>query len=423
MTPFETASVLIAVAAVCGYVNKRLLRLPSSTGTLVVALAGSLVVLAAGAVLPGSTLREQAAQFVQRIDFNQTVIRGMLSFLLFAGALQVDLERLLAQRWRIGLLSTAGVAISTVVTGAGAYRVFHAMSLDVSWMTCFVFGALISPTDPVAVLALMKELGAPKDLEVQIAGEALFNDGMGVVLFFALAGAAGLLPGVGPEAAHAGAVVWFVIREVGGGAVLGLASGYTAYRALKRLNDHPLEVLITLALVMFTYALSFRLHVSGPIAIVIAGVLIGNPGKQKAMTAISREYVEVFWEMIDEILNAVLFLLLGLEALGVSSSRGRLLAGALMIPIVLGARWLSVAAPLAALKGRERVPKGLIPALTWGGLRGGLSIAMVLGLPKFPHKDLLLMCTYVIAVFSIIVQGLTMRRLLHRYGLAGPAAR
>jgi monovalent cation:H+ antiporter, CPA1 family len=268
------------------------------------------------------------------------------------------------------------------------------------------------------VMGLLKELKAPKSLEAQIAGESLFNDGVGVVAFVALGSLAGLT--ATPEntlAPSAAGVLLFFVRQVGGGAALGLGLGYIVYRTLMSIDDHPLELLITLALVMFTYASSFRLHVSGPIAVVVAGLLIGHPGRQFAMSERTREHVDAFWSMLDEILNAVLFLLLGLQVFAVPAGPNAILAALFSVVVVLFARLVSVGAPVAAMRLRGRLPRGLLSVLTWSGLRGGISVAMALSLPPFPARDLFLACTYAVVVFSILVQGLTVRRVLTYYGI------
>ena len=415
MNGFDIAAILTAVAAVFGYVNHRLLRLPTTSGTLTVALVSSLMLVAADGIFPQLKLADTVGSFRAKIDFNETLMHGMLSFLLFAGALHVDLEGLLANKWTIGILATIGVVLSTAIVGVLTWWTFAFVGLSVPLFPCLAFGALISPTDPIAVMGLLKELRAPKNLEAQIAGESLFNDGIGVVVFFALVSIAGLSAAEHQVAIGPVGLLTFFAREVAGGAALGLGLGYIGYRALKSINEHSLELLITLALAMFLYSLSFWIHVSGPIAVVVAGLLIGNPGRKCAMSDQTREHVDAFWSMIDEILNALLFLLLGLEVLTVPTGAHIVGASLLAIPITLLARLVSVAVPVAAMSVRESFVTGIIPILTWAGLRGGISVAMVLSLPRFPARDLLLACTYAVVVFSILVQGLTVRRVLLHY--------
>lgn len=417
MTVFEVAAILVAIAAVSGYVNHRFLRLPSTSGTLLVALVSSLVVVLIQHLAPGLELRLVVEAFLGQIDFDQTFMHGLLCFLLFAGALHVDLDGLVDHRWTIGALATVGVMISVAVVGLLSWLSFGLTSIPLSLVVCFTFGALIAPTDPIAVMGLLKELRAPASLEAQIAGESLFNDGVGVVVFLGLASMAHLSSAVPDNTMgidlHALAI--FGIREVVGGVGLGLGLGYVGYYALKSIDDHPLELLITLALVMFLYALSFWVHVSGPIAVVVAGLLIGNPGRRFAMTERTREHVDAFWSMIDEILNAVLFLLLGLEVFAVHNWSEVWLPAILTVPIALLARFISVLLPVGAMHARGNLRRGLVPVLTWSGLRGGISIALVLSLPQFPGKELLLASTYAVVVFSVLVQGLTVRRLLRYY--------
>jgi Na+:H+ antiporter len=418
MNVFDTTAVLITVAAICGYANHRFLRLPATTGTLLVALAASLLVLLAETFVPAWHLKALFARFLDEIDFNKALMHGMLCFLLFAGALHLDLEGLLENKWTIGSFSTVSVLISTFIVGVLTWWVLGVLGVDISFVACLVFGALISPTDPIAVMGLLKELKAPRSLEAQIAGESLFNDGVSVVVFFALVSVAGLSEATTPDVlVSASGLVTFFVREVVGGVALGLGLGYLGYRAVKSIDDHPLELLITLALVMFTYALAFWIHVSGPIAVVVAGLLIGNPGRQFAMSANTRQHVDAFWSMIDGILNAVLFLLLGLAAFALPFSRGVVVAALIAIPVVLAARFVSVAIPVAMMSLGGRYVRGLIPVLTWSGLRGGISVAMMLSLPRFPGRDYALACTYAVVVFSILAQGLTVRRVLVHYGI------
>jgi len=423
MNAFDTAAVLLAIAAISGYVNHRFVKLPATTGTLAVALVSSLVVVLADVMAPGWHLQELVARFLGEIDFNEALMHGMLCFLLFAGALHVDLEGLLENKWTIGALATVGLLISTLVVGALTWWGFQFIGAAVPFVLCLVFGALISPTDPVAVMGLLKELKAPRSLEAQIAGESLFNDGVAVVVFFALVAVAGLSGAADRETitVSAAGLASFFLREVIGGAALGLGLGYIGYHALKSIDDHPLELLITLALVMFMYAVSFWVHVSGPIAVVLAGLLIGNPGRRFAMSQNTREHVDAFWQMMDEILNAVLFLLLGLEVFAVTAGPMALIASVLAVPVVLVARLVSVTLPIAAMSLGGRYRRGIVPVLTWSGLRGGISVAMVLSLPRFPARDYLIACTYAVVVFSILAQGLTVRRVLVHYGVGETA--
>jgi len=425
MNAFDTAAVLIAVAALTGYINHRVLKLSATTGTLAVALISSLIIVIADAAMPGWELRAVLTGFLGGIDFNEALMHGMLCFLLFAGSLHIDLEGLLEHKWTIAALATIGLLLSTLVVGSFTWWILGLIGVEVPFVVCLVFGSLISPTDPIAVMGLLKELNAPKSLGAQIAGESLFNDGIAVVVFFALVSVAGLSAAGEAEVVRvsAGGLASFFTQEVAGGAVLGLGSGYVGYRALKSIDDHSLELLITLALVMFVYTMSFWIHVSGPIAVVLAGLLIGNSGRTFAMSDRTREHVDGFWQMLDEILNAVLFLLIGLEVFAVFGGLETVAASFVLVPIVLIARFVAVSVPIAAMSLRGPYRRGIVPILTWCGLRGGISVAMMLSLPAFPGRDHLLACTYTVVVFSILVQGLTVRRVLVYYGIGDPSAR
>jgi len=416
---FDIAAVLLTIAAASGYLNHRFLRLPATSGTLAVALVSSLVVVATDALVPSWTLQGRVRHFLADIDFNETLMRGFLSFLLFAGALHVSLEGLWRNKGTIAILATVGVLISTAVVGVLTWGSFRVLGIPIPFFVALVFGALISPTDPIAVIGLLRELRAPASLEAQIAGESLFNDGVGVVVFLVCVSLAGL-PSIDPGNhldTGAPGLVRFFLREVLGGALLGLGLGYLGYHALKSLNEHSLELLITLALAIATYALAFRIHVSGPIAVVVAGLLIGNPGRRFAMSLETREHVDAFWSMADYIMNAVLFLLIGLQVFGVPGGLKVVAAGLVAIPIALIARALSVAVPILAMGRRPGFIRGLIPILTWSGLRGGISVALALSLSQFPGKDYILAATYAVVVFSILVQGLTTRHVLLHYGV------
>ena len=351
-----------------------------------------------------------------RIDFDQVVLHGMLAFLLFAGSIHVSLEELGREWLPISLLAILGTLVSTCIVGGVTWLVLGWLGLGIPLLNALLFGALISPTDPIAVLGIMKSVGASRQLEVQIAGESLFNDGLGVVVFLTLlelAGPGGAAGGpAAPLSIGVGAVGMLLLKEVGGAIVLGLAAGFMTYHMLKRVDNYQVEVLLTLALAMGLYALADALHLSAPIAVVVAGLFVGNRGRAFAMTEKTREHVDTFWELVDEILNVVLFLLIGLELLVLRIERGWLLAGVLAIPIVLAARWLSVAGIIGPLGRVRPQSKGAIPILTWGGLRGGISVAMALSLPAGDSRSLVLTLTYFVVVFSILVQSVTVGRVI-----------
>jgi Na+:H+ antiporter len=415
-------STLIALAAVSSYVNDRYIKLPTTIGVMLVALVASLALILAGPYASG--FREQAATLVAHIDFNQVVLHGMLAFLLFAGAIHVNLDELGREWPAISLLAIVGTLASTFIVGGATWLVLGWLDLAIPFLHALLFGALISPTDPIAVLGIMKFAGASRQLEVQMAGESLFNDGLGVVVFLVLLQLSGLDGVHGAAAAplsfDVGAVGMLLLKEVGGALVLALAAGIVTYQMLKQVDNYQVEVLLTLALAMGLYALADGLHLSAPIAAVVAGLFVGNRGRTFAMSEKTREHVDTFWELIDEILNVVLFLLIGLELLVLPIERGWLMAGALAIPIVLSARWLSVAAIIGPLGGVTAQAKGAIAALTWGGLRGGISVAMALSLPDNDSRSLILTLTYFVVVFSILVQGLTVGRVIRV--TSGPTA-
>ena len=413
---FNLAAIVVTLAAVFGYVNHRWLRLPQSIGLVLIALVASFGALALDALFPTLDLRATVRETLLQVEFHDTLMKGMLSFLLFAGALHVDLEALLSRKWAISMLATVGTLISTSVVGLAMFQVFRIIDLDGLAITlpyCFVFGALISPTDPIAVLSILKQVRVPASLEAKIAGESLFNDGVGVVVFTILVTIAAGAGEHGGEVTRATVAVLF-FQEAFGGAALGLVAGYLAYRAMQGINEHNLEVLITLALVMGAYAVASAIHVSGPIAMVIAGLFIGNHGARFAMSEATRDHVDKFWSLLDEVLNSVLFLAIGFEVLALTFGAGIMLAMAITIPVVLLARLVAVATPIGLLGLRREFTKGAIPVLTWGGLRGGISVALALSLPDIPAKPVLLAVTYGVVVFSIIVQGLTIGAVARR---------
>ncbi|PHR94283.1 MAG: sodium:proton antiporter [Robiginitomaculum sp.] len=412
---FEIAAMMLALSALFGWVNHAFIKLPHTIGLLIMALGTSIVLLVLEVVFPGLGLTDTFTQAVGQIDFNATVMNGMLAFLLFAGALHVDMAFLKSRRWAIGLMATLGVLMSTVIVGSGFYVLAQVFGVELPFIWALVFGALISPTDPVAVMSILKTVNMPPQLEAKIAGESLFNDGVGVVVFtIVLAVAYGSGHGGGHvDAAHI-AELFFV--EAGGGAVLGLITGWLAYKAMAMIDEHAIEILITLGIVAGTYALAQRLHLSGPISVVIAGLLIGNKGAEFAMSEKTRTYLFGFWELIDEILNSVLFLLIGLEILILSSSMNSKFAFIVLfsIPLVLLARFISVLIPMKFLGIFSSFTKGAIPVLTWGGIRGGISVALALSMPDVPEKPIILSATYGVVIFSIIVQGLSMKKLVQR---------
>jgi Na+:H+ antiporter len=406
---FEIAAIVLALSAGFGWLNERFIGLPNVIGVLVVALAASIGLILFDRVVPGLGVQEVVQASLKQINFYDTMMNGMLAFLLFAGALQVDLGRLRAEASAVGLLATTGVAISTAIVGTGFYAIAHLIGVNIPLAWALVFGALISPTDPVAVLALLKSVNLPQRLEIKIAGESLFNDGVGVVLFTFLLGLA-TQTGEATVLNVAGLFLWEAI----GGAVLGLAVGLVVLRAMEAVDDYSVEILITLALVAGLYALAVRLDMSGPIAVVAAGILVGNRGVRTAMSEVTREHLFQFWEIVDELLNSVLFLLIGLEVLVVSIDPSLAGLAVATIPLVLVARLVSVWVPLSLLSLRTAFTPGSIPILTWGGVRGGISVALALAVPVVDFREPILVATYAVVVFSIIVQGLTITPLVRR---------
>jgi CPA1 family monovalent cation:H+ antiporter len=409
VTLFDVIAILLTLAAVFSYINYRFIKLPATIGVMLIALLLSLLLIVLGRF--GVPVDRQAARILSTVDFNRTLLHGMLSFLLFAGALHVNLGDLVSQKRVIGLLATVGLLISTAIVGVVSWWLFGLLGVKIPFIYGLLFGALISPTDPIAVLGILKKAGVAKSLETKITGESLFNDGVAVVIFLVLLG---VLQG-GDEGGVWGIVKLF-FQEAVGGAVLGLLLGWITYRLLSRVDHYQVEILLSLALVTGGYALAGALHLSGPIAIVVAGLLIGNHGRALAMSKKTVQHLDTFWELVDEILNAVLFLLIGLELLIVSFTGRYLLAGLLMIPMVLVARFVSVAVPVTALRKVRTFSPHVIKMLTWGGLRGGISVALALSLPAGESRELVLAVTYVVVIFSISVQGLTIGKLAKRMG-------
>jgi len=402
---FDVFAVVISLTAVFSFVNFRFLRLPTSIGVMVIAMSASLIMLVLenlgfSAVHPAETL-------FREVDFNKTLMQGMLSYLLFAGALHVDLGDLARYKWVVASMASFGVLISTVIIGILGYWVFNTIGLAIPFIYCLLFGALISPTDPIAVLAILRSAGVSKYLETKITGESLFNDGIGIVVFIVILGIA-----TETTPLSMASIATLFLHEAIGGVVLGLAAGYFCNFMLRQVDNYQVEVLITLALVTGSYALSQHLHVSGPIAVVIAGLLLGNHGRRFAMSEKTQEHLDLFWELVDEILNAILFTLIGIELLVISIDQPHLLAGVAAIGIVLGARFISVMIPVWGFRQVREFEKHTIKILTWGGLRGGISVALALSLPPGEMRDSLLAITYCVVVFSILVQGLSIGRLV-----------
>lgn len=415
LSAFDAAAIVIVLVAVLGYVNHRFVRMPQAIALTIVGAVASLVVILLDRILPGSDLAGLVRDFLAEVDFQTTLMDGMLSFLLFAGALHVNLDQVRLGRGPIAALSTVGVLLSTVIVAGGFKAISLIVGAEAPFIWCLVFGALISPTDPVAVLGILKGAKIPPTLEATVGGESLFNDGVGVVVFTILLAAA--VSGADLTLAHAGEL--FLV-EAGGGAVLGLAVGYLAFRAMRTVDNYNVEVLLSLAVVMGGYTIAHWLHVSGPVAMAVAGLLIGNHGVALAMSDTTRDYLLKFWSLIDEILNAALFLLIGLEGVALSARYGLLGAGLMAIPMILLARMVSAGALLAFW--RKLLPfKLALPILTWGALRGGISIALALSLPAGPIKDLIVATTYVVVMFSVVVQGSTMGPLVARLTGVRPA--
>ena len=487
MGVFQMLAALITLSALFSYVNHRWLRLPTTIGLMVMSLVLSLVLIGLGLFHP--PLVKQASELVESIGFYKALMHGMLGFLLFAGALHINLDDLIRQKAVISILATLGVIMSTLIVGGLSWLITRLVGLELPLIHCLLFGAVISPTDPIAVLGILKKLGAPKSLETKICGESLFNDGVGVVVFLALVNIAGMDGHKAPQPrqpqsvtigapshtesrsgllfepqrsqAHrdsAKAVLTLVsneaelfqrssdtsitgdnpstpsdksqgagsvdhitrlfLYEVIGGAVFGLAVGLLAYGMLKSINTYQVEVLISLALVTGGYALADAWHLSGPIAMVVAGLLIGNHGRALAMGAATRQHLDTFWELVDEILNSVLFVMIGLEVLELTLGGRYILAGLLAIPVALTARFIAVGVPITAMRRVRRFTPHAVKAMTWGGLRGGISVALALSIDRTePSREVILTMTYMVVVFSIIVQGLTILPLLRHWGL------
>lgn len=430
MSLLTISAVLLSLAGLFAWINQRFLRLPVTIGLMVLALVNALGLLLLQRVAPAWTA--PAEQMMASIDFDKTLMHGMLGYLLFAGALHVDLNKLKNQRLVIFLLATVGVLVTTVLVGGAAWLVTNALGLEVPVIYCLIFGSVIAPTDPIAVLAILKKVGAPKSIEIKLAGESLFNDGISVVVFLGLvriAAPGAVVPAVEHDLTEeiieqAATMGELFLVEVGGGMLAGFVLGALLLVLMSAIDDYKTEILLTIAGVTGGYVLCTHLHISGPLAMVIAGLFLGHRGRISAMSEQTARRMDDFWELLDEILNAVLFVLIGLEVLIITLEPTYLLAGAVMIPLTVLARFLSVGSMMFWLRRAQPLTPGVTRVLSWAGLRGGVSVALALSLKSKLAGDLsvvgdaLVTMAYVVVCFSIIGQGLTIGPLLRRLGLA-----
>ena len=405
MEAFDIIGILLTLSAVFGFFNYKYIKLPTTIGLMLLGLIFSLIIIITGTF--NNDFYVFAQNFVNDVRLDESLLGIMLSYLLFAGALHVKLEDLASQKWVIAILATIGVILSTFIIGTLSYFLMMALGIKINFIYCLLFGALISPTDPVAVLGILKKAGAPKSLETKITGESLFNDGVGVVVFIAILGIA-----TGENDATFAAIGKLFLIVVLGGIAIGFVIGLLAFLMLRSIDQYQVEVLITLALVTGGYSLAHNLHTSGPLAMVVAGLMIGNQGRILAMSEKTEEHLDSFWELIDEILNAILFLVIGLEILVLAFQMNHIIFGIIAIPLTLAVRMLAVSLPAILLRKKANFSKGTIKALTWGGLRGGISLALALSIPKGAERDVLLTATYIVVIFSIAVQGLTLKHFL-----------
>lgn len=408
---FAISSILIVLSALFGYINVRFMKLPNTIGLMIIAIIFTIGLFATSLV--DSSLLDMAEALISEIDFKTVLLDVMLGFLLFAGAIHTNFDQLKVQRWPVLVFATVGVLTSTFLVGGLVYYIFNALGFTVPFIQCLLFGALISPTDPIAVLGIMKKAGVPKKLETKIVGESLFNDGVGVVIFLTIMSVA-----VGhDDHGHSGitGVLTLFGQEVFGGILFGAAIGYVTYKLLKSIDDYEIEVMITLACVMGGYVLAHKLHLSAPLAIVVAGLIVGNDTvRGTSMSKTTEEFVDRFWELVDILLNALLFVLIGLELLVLSFDMKYITAGIISIVLVLVSRYLSLLIPVKIFSKKLDFLPHTTKIMAWGGLRGGISIALALSLPEDMNRELFLTVTYVVVVFSIIVQGLTIGKMTTR---------
>ena len=406
---YHTFTIIIVFAALFSYINYRFIRLPNTIGIMIISLLASLVMIVVNSLNPD--LLADVRQAIRGIDFHEVLMDGMLSFMLFAGAIHINAAELKKEKATILTFSTVGVLISTLIIGSLLFGVCKIFNLSIGYIYCLLFGALISPTDPIAVMGILKEANIPKEMEIRIVGESLFNDGIAVVVFISIL----QIINAGMENMRPDEILFLFLREAGGGIFLGIVLGYIGFYAFHSIDFYKVEIMITLAIVMGGYYLASVLHVSGPLAMVVAGIITGNQARQYGMSVITRDYVDKFWEIIDEILNAVLFFLIGIEMIIVEFSLQHIWIGIICIVIVLFARYISVFIPFIFLRKNNVFQKHALTILTWGGLRGGISVALALSLPKSEFSDFFVTITYIIVLFSIIAQGLTIGRVVKKF--------
>ena len=401
MDIYNLITIIIVLTAVFGYINFRFIKLPATIGIMIISLGVSLLVIATSWLHPGLFIK--ITDLIKTIDFSTALMKVMLAFLLFAAAIHIDVKQLKKESAAIITFSTIGILISTFIIAVLMFVVTKWFGIPIDFIYCLLFGALISPTDPIAVLGILKKAKIPPTLEMKISGESLFNDGVAVVVFITIYE----IIQVGYDNVSALQIGWLFLKEAGGGLIFGLLLGYIGFWALRSINNYVIEVLITLAIVMGGYGLAGYLHISGPLAMVVAGIVTGNKSLEQGTSDVTRDYIDKFWEMIDEVLNAILFLLIGFEMLFIPFNRTLFWLGCVSIIIVLSARFISVAMPIAVLRFGKTFERNAIPILTWGGLRGGISVALALSLPKSSYNEVFVSVTYIVVLFSIIVQGLT----------------
>jgi len=401
MELYYSFSVLIVLASFFSYLNLRYLKLPSTIGIMIIAMLSSIILVITGHLFPDTFTH--FSNLLRDVDFTEVLMGAMLNFLLFAGAIHINLKDLKEQRGPIVIFSTVSVVISTFVVGGLLFYIAPMFHLNIPFLYCLLFGALISPTDPIAVMGVLKEAKVKKSLETKVAGESLFNDGVAVVVFAVIL----QLTQSSDIDISFGNISWLLIKEAAGGFIVGALLGLGASNAMRKIDDYKVSVLITLSVVMGGYLIARAMHISGPLTMVAAGIVIGNYGKRTAMSATTKDYLNKFWELIDEILNAILFLFIGFELLIIPNITNYWLMGGISIIVVLFARFISIYIPVKVIPFRNKFSKGTIKVLVWGGLRGGVSIALALSIDEGPHKPVILAITYFIVVFSIIVQGLS----------------